>query len=114
MIPTPARIAEQVCRLAHVSRGDLIGKSRHPILVQTRRVVVGLCREMTFASFPEIARAMARRHWSTSHSQSKEWLAMDSKIKDGWRWRVRVALGLPKIDDGLSGELAERARKELA
>lgn len=61
-------VVERVCRTLRVERSELMGRGRHPRVVLARRLVAVLGREMTTASFPEIARVLGRPSHSTVFS----------------------------------------------
>jgi chromosomal replication initiator protein len=63
---TPAEILLVVCRVCGVLHKDMVSTSRHRQLVMARRVYVALCREMTEASYPEIASVLEKKSHSTA------------------------------------------------
>jgi chromosomal replication initiation ATPase DnaA len=72
----PATVGEvlgAVISIRNVDIGDLVGRSRHISLVEAREMATGLCRELTYASYPELAGHLGRRHHSTFVDQAKRW-----------------------------------------
>jgi chromosomal replication initiator protein len=62
------QIAEVVEGVTHVTRGEIFSTSRHQRVTLARRLMVYLLREHTIMSYPDIARAMCRKHHSTFQS----------------------------------------------
>ena len=58
-------VLEAVAERLGVTRQQILGQSRHKLVVLARSVAIHLARELTPLSFPEIARAMGRRNHST-------------------------------------------------
>lgn len=85
-IPTPARpirleeIIAGVCSSLQVSASEFRGRSRHRRVVLARWISAHLAREMTTASFPDIARAMGRPTHSTIIAACKR---LADEIKQG-------------------------------
>lgn len=58
-------IKSAVCQELGVEPADVLGKSRHRLVVLARGLIAFLARQLTTCSFPEIARALGRRNHST-------------------------------------------------
>jgi hypothetical protein len=63
--PTLDVIIASVCATLRVTPSEIDGRSKHHEVVLARSCVVKLARKHTHASYPEIARAMARTNHST-------------------------------------------------
>lgn len=107
-LPTPARpvrleeIISGVCSALQVSASEFRGRSRHRRIVLARWISAHLAREMTTASFPDIARAMGRPTHSTIIAACKR---LADEIKQGAPSALEGELaGVPVRD------LCERAR----
>lgn len=61
----PAEVVRVVCRALAVEPSEMSSKGRHARVVFARAVAAYLCREITNASYPEIARAIGRPTHST-------------------------------------------------
>lgn len=79
-------VIDTVCARLVVSRAELMGTGRHRRVVTARGVVAYLSRTMTTLSYPEIARALGRKHHSTVHTAVTR---MNRHLKD--RSRVEVS-----------------------
>lgn len=77
----PYRIAAAVARAAGISVDDMASDYRYAPIVGARRVYARLCREMSIASYPEIARVLGK----TNHSSAITW-------KRGYRSETHAAL----------------------
>lgn len=90
---TPDRVVGAVCDLLDVTASQMASKGRHPRVVFARAVAAYLSRELTTASYPEIARAIGRPTHSTI-------VAADKKLRS----RLDAPHGLSLRDDlgGLS------------
>jgi chromosomal replication initiator protein len=62
------QIAKVVERATQITRGEIFSTSRHERVTLARRLMVYLLREHTIMSYPDIARAMCRKHHSTFQS----------------------------------------------
>lgn len=60
-----ARIVETSCEVMGVSPSEFVSRSRMPKVVYAHWICAVLCRRLTTASYPEIARAMGRPTHST-------------------------------------------------
>jgi chromosomal replication initiator protein len=58
-------IIPTACELCRMPIEDVLGRTRHARVVETRNLAVYAARLMTTASFPEIARALCRPNHST-------------------------------------------------
>ena len=68
---TPLRMGEvlkAVCTRLRVDRAELLGSGRHRRVVVARGLTAYLSRQLTTLSYPEIARALGRKHHSTVHT----------------------------------------------
>lgn len=64
--PVPLEaIADAVCRSLRVAQPEFLGSGRHKRVVLARSITALLARQLTTASFPEIARAIGRPNHST-------------------------------------------------
>ena len=70
----PTRIIDAVCSIHGIKPIDLATRDRNPLIAEARASVAGCCRELTSASFPEIAREMGRVNHSACHHQHARWL----------------------------------------
>lgn len=115
MKPTPNRIARHVYRMNHVTAQQIAEKSRAANVLASRIVIAGLCREMTNCSPTEIGlQAFGCVSHHAVNDRVRRWNLLDERTRDGWRWRVSTALKYWHSPDGLGGELASKAREELA
>lgn len=69
---TPDRVVAATCTALGVSSGEMGAKGRHPRVVFARAVAAYLSRELTNASYPEIARAIGRPTHSTIVAADKK------------------------------------------
>ena len=61
----PAEVVRTVCRALSVEPAEMSSKGRHPRVVFARAAAAYICREITNASYPEIAKAIGRPTHST-------------------------------------------------
>lgn len=69
---TPERVVAATCSALGVTSGEMGAKGRHPRVVFARAVAAYLSRELTNASYPEIARAIGRPTHSTIVAADKK------------------------------------------
>lgn len=86
-------IIEAVCAQLQISRGDLLGASRHRRLVAGRGVVAWLARSLTTMSYPEIAHLLGRRNHSTVHAAARR---IEAALAAGTP--LAVGDGMPDLD----------------
>ncbi len=98
-------VIDTVCARLVVSRAELMGTGRHRRVVTARGVVAYLGRTMTTLSYPEIARALGRKHHSTVHTAVTR---MNRHLKD--RRRVEVS---ERGDSMCVCELVDQLRHEV-
>ena len=67
----PHEIVEAVAAVMQVTAAEIQSPSRHRRIVIARGLASLLARELTTASYPEIAQAMGRRHHSSIHAAAK-------------------------------------------
>lgn len=84
----PEEIIEAVAARVRVGASDIQSPSRHRRVVVARGLASLLARELTTASYPEIAHAMGRRHHSSIHAAAKR---TASSIASGGRLLVEGA-----------------------
>lgn len=70
------------CSILHLEQSDLSGSGRAKRVVLARGLIATIAREMTTASYPEIAMAMGRKTHSSVHASVKRVLA---DLKTGQR-----------------------------
>lgn len=83
---TPERVVQAICSAFGVTPADMGSKGRHPRVVFARAVAAYLSRELTNASYPEIARAVGRPTHSTI-------VAADKKLRTRLEEPHDVSLG---------------------
>ena len=73
MMPTPSatQIQELVCRHWRISLTMICGASRVGSLTRPRIIAMGLCRMLTYLSYPAIGRAFGGRHHTTVLSATR-------------------------------------------
>ena len=98
-------IIDAVCTRLGVSRPDLLGSGRHQRIVLARAMIAYLARELTTLSFPEIARALGRRHHSTIHTA-------DQRLRRQLEAGQTVDLGRPGAPVTIR-ELGHQLRHEI-
>ena len=69
MTPTLPEILTAACDVCALGLGQVLGKSRHPKLVEARRLYAFAARKHTHHSYPEIARAAGGRSHASVHDQ---------------------------------------------
>lgn len=69
---TPDRVVHAICASFGVTASEMGAKGRHPRVVFARAVAAYLSRELTNASYPEIARAVGRPTHSTIVAADKK------------------------------------------
>ena len=62
---TPQFVLESVCDQMGVGIEEVLGRSKHAVVVSARSVAAMLAREHTTFSYPEIARSLGRSNHST-------------------------------------------------
>lgn len=90
--PLARPIADAVCRKLGVSMSEVLGAGRHPRICTSRDAIVGLCKERTNLSLPEIARAMGRKNHSAAWHQHHCWL---DRWTEDQRVEMRAAVDSP-------------------
>lgn len=103
-------IIEAVCAQLQISRGDLLGASRHRRLVAGRGVVAWLARSLTTMSYPEIAHLLGRRNHSTVHAAARR---IEAALAAGTP--IAVGDGMPDLDPhAFIDQLRRRIIRECA
>lgn len=97
------RIVRVVCEDLGVTREELSGRTRHKRVVLARELLVHAARELTTASYPEIARAMGRSNHSTVITAARR---IESKIRE----RAHGIEGGVSVD-AMARRLVERVRR---
>ncbi len=98
-------IAQVVCEELGVELSELLGNSRHRLVVLARSMTAVLSRDLTTQSYPEIARAMSRRNHSTIVTAYQR---TQQSIRRGEVRDAGSSLGVMHI-----GELRDRLREEV-
>lgn len=102
--PIPVeRIVRVVCEDLGVTREELSGRTRHKRVVLARELLVHAARELTTASYPEIARAMGRSNHSTVITAARR---IETKIKERAPG-IEHGVGV----DAMARRLVERVRR---
>lgn len=102
--PIPVeRIVRVVCEDLGVTREELSGRTRHKRVVLARELLVHAARELTTASYPEIARAMGRSNHSTVITAARR---IESKIRE----RAQGIEGGVSVDS-MARRLVDRVRR---
>jgi len=98
-------VVRGVCEALGVGPAEFAGRGRHRRVVLARALVVHLGRELTTASYPEIARAMGRPNHSsviTAHQRLRRQIAEHMPVDAGCPW-----------DGAGVGEVASRLASRL-
>lgn len=91
---TPSAILDAVCDRNGVYRSDICSPTKTQPLVDARTEYVGAARELTPASFPQIAREMCRKSHSTCCHAHNRWLLRPAEARREVVIAVRnIALG---------------------
>lgn len=110
----PINVMYAVLYVTGVSMEDMCGDTRIKPVVRARRVFVFLCRELTHASYPEIAREMGRR----SHTQAiyqyrdfiRQYKAKDAALIEAYTIAALHLSGRTEKRAGaLAGQMMENA-----
>ncbi len=89
--PIPvSQIVAEVSRRCGVTSEQVLGRSRHKRVVLARSLASYLARQLTTKSYPEIARALAKKNHSTI-------IAADRRIQKLMETDERVDLGLDEV-----------------
>jgi chromosomal replication initiation ATPase DnaA len=87
---SPRIVFEAACSLCQANLPDLLGRDRDKSIVVMRRMIVGAMKDLTHASFPEIARLFSKRNHSTAYHAHKSWLLMPDEERAKWLKAVRA------------------------
>ena len=78
--PVPIQsIIGAVCDALRVPGESFYGKTRHPVTVLARMLVVTLARRLTLHSYPELAREMNRPNHSTPITEARRFIEQRGK-----------------------------------
>lgn len=72
-----------ICEQLKVSMGDVCGSARQQRIVLARGLIAHVARDLTTASYPEIAKALGRKYHSTVHTAAGR---LERQLQDGTRF----------------------------
>jgi chromosomal replication initiation ATPase DnaA len=77
----PSAVFEAVCQLHRVMPGEVLGRGRNEQLLDARATFVGVCREATTASLPDLGECLGRAH-STIVNSLRRWKMRGSDLRE--------------------------------
>lgn len=102
---TVRAIQVATARQFNVTLGELIGPKRHKVIVKHRHLAMWIARQLTEASFPELARAFGRRDHTTVLYACRKMdgvMASDEQMRDVAEKIVMVASAHTPLGRGQS------------